>query len=142
MTLKSYSLVNVATSADGELIKSHNGVEVEYQEDRWKFSEAATGEVTRARSDGRLGTITIKNPQTSMDNSKLDDLIAEQDAIGVGAIPKTVSLQIKDNWGKSLHSMPQATLVKKPKADYSKDPTDRVWVFKGELTNHTVGGNN
>lgn len=142
MTLKSYSPKNVTVSGDSETIVSWESVGVEYDEDRWKFQEAATGEVTRTRHEGKLGTITFVFPQTSNDNDVLNSLVAEQDATELGDIPPTISLLVKDNWGNSLHSMPQATLLKKPKSDYESDPTDREWVFKGELENHTVGGNN
>ena len=141
MALKSYSPRNVTISGDSELLTSWQSATVEYDEDRWGFSEAATGEVTRTRHEGKLGTITIVLPQTSTDNEAVNTLTLEQDATEVGDIPPTIALTIKDNWGTSLHSIPEATLVKKPSCEFSMDPSDREWVFKGEIDNHTVGGN-
>jgi len=141
MALKSYSPKNVSISGDAELITSWQNVSVEYDEDRWGFTEATTGEVTRTRHEGKLGTISITLPQTTTDNEAMNSLVAEQDAVEVGAIPPTIALTIKDNWGNSIHVMPEATLVKKPSCEFSTDPNDREWVFKGELENHTVGGN-
>ena len=80
-------------------------------------------------------------PQTTTDNAILNKMTADQDETLSSMIPSTIAFLIKDNWGYSIHGMAEATLVKKPKAEYSKDPNDRIWVFKGELTNHKVQGN-
>lgn len=141
MTLKSYSPKNVTISGDASLITSWQSCTVEYQEDRWNFTEATTGEVTRSRHEGKLGTLTIVLPQTTTDNESVNSLVSEQDAVEVGIIPPTIALTVKDNWGRSIHSIPQATLVKKPSCEFSADPSDREWMFRGELDNHTVGGN-
>jgi len=141
MTLKSYSPKNVSVSGDAELIDTWNSVSVDYDNDRWGMSEATTGELTRTRHEGKLGTITLELPQTTTNNSTLNSMVAEQDAVSIGPIPGTISMTIKDNWGRSLHTIAKATLMKKPTCDFSNDPSDRSWVFKGELDNHKIGGN-
>lgn len=141
MTLKSYSPANMTISGDAQLITSWESVDVEYDDDRWKFSNAATGEVTRIRQESLLGTIRIVLPQTTTDNDSVNSLTTEQDSVGIGPVPPTIALNLKDNWGNSVHTISEATLIKKPKAEFSKDPKDREWVFKGELNNHKVGGN-
>ena len=141
MGLRSYSPKNVTVSGDAELITSWQSATVEYDEDRWGFTEATTGEVTRTRHEGKLGTITLVLPQTTTDNGAVNELTLEQDTVEIGAVTPTIALTINDNWGNSLHSIPEATLVKKPSCEFSADPSDREWIFKGELDNHTIGGN-
>lgn len=141
MTVKSYSPKNVVCTANASIIQAFNNVDVDLDEERWKFSAATTGQVTRTRNESRLGTITFTFPQTTSDNEVLDNMTTEHDSTTLGNPPAFVKIQIKDNWGKSLHTMPQATLVKKPKAEYGDDVTDREWQFKGEIIDHTVGGN-
>ena len=142
MVLKSYSPKNVICTNDEGPIQHWDELTVEYEEDRWDFSAAATGEATRTRNESKLGTITLKLPQTSTGNSELDHLTEAHDRVIVGPIPETTALTVKDQWGKSLHYMAEATLIKKPSCNYAKDPGDREWVFKGELTNHIVRGKN
>ena len=139
--LLSYSPKNAIAVIDAIPVPTWNSIEIDLSEDRWNFSAAATGEVTRARNESLLVTCTFTLPQTTAVNKKLSDLTAAQQAVDIGPKPDTFELQIKDLWGNSLHTITECTLTKPPKSTYSKDPDTRIWAFTGLIDKNVIGGN-
>lgn len=135
MTTKSYIPENVSVIIGAGIIQSWNEVTIEMAEDRWTFKAGTTGEVTRTKNANKLGTITLKIPQTSTDNAVLSALYL------AGA---QIPCLIKDNEGTSIHTMPAGTLVKMPNAIYGKESGEIEWQIKGDIPDamNILGGNN
>lgn len=143
MSSKNYAPGAVVVNINGTQLVSWNNVNADYNEDRWTPSSATTGETTQTRNESKLGTITITLPQTSADNKVLDNLLAEQNKVAADAgsttEPDFVNVSVTDLWGKNLHDSSEARMVKKPKAEYGKEPTDKEWAFVGDLDNAKNG---
>jgi len=140
MAVKSYSPKNAILTINGQIVKSWKTVKAEFDEDSWEF-EASTsnGELSRARIENDLGKFTITLPQVSSDNDIIDDL--EKAAAVSDDIPAFVEVQLKDNWGQSLHTMAEGTVSKRASGSYEKSVTDREWIITGELTSDLKGNN-
>lgn len=130
--VKTYDPDQVSVIVGGTIIRSWNKVAVAKDEDSWNFSAGTTGEVTRTRNLNKLGAITITLPQTSQDNAFLSAFHVS------GAL---LSCTVKDGSGRSLHVMPEGTVVRPANSDYAKESGEREWVVKGSIVEMTVGGN-
>lgn len=140
MAVKSYSPKNAILTINGQIAKSWKSVKAEFSEDSWEFDSAVSdGEVSRARIENDLGTFTVTLPQVSSDNDIIDDL--EKAAAASEDIPAFVEVQLKDNWGRSLHVMAEGTVSKRASGSYEKSVTDREWIITGELTSDLKGNN-
>ena len=134
MGVKTYDPLQVSIIIGGSIIKSWDQVVVSRDNDRWNFSEGTSGEVTRTRNAGRLGSIKLVLPQASADNAVLS-------AFEVAG--SLIACAVLDKGGSSVHVMPEGTVTRTPDAEYSKEAAQREWLVKGELIDpNTVGGNN
>jgi len=129
--LQSYSPKNVIITAGVFLITQWNKVTVKYDEPVWKFDVGCYGKIVRRKINNPLGTITIELPQTAAGNAYNSASATLTDAtLGIdGVIP----ILITDLWGGSLHVMTKGSIVQKPEVTYDKNPTNRVWIFRGEM---------
>ena len=130
--VKTYDPSQVSLIVGGSILKSWNKITVAKDEDSWNFSAGTQGEVTRTRNLNRLGTLTINLPQTSSDNGTLSAFAV------TGAL---LSCIVKDGSGRSLHVMPEGTVVKPASSGYGKEAEEREWAIKGSIVEMTVGGN-
>lgn len=130
--VKTYDPSQVSLIVGGTIIKSWNKIVVAKDEDSWSFSAGTSGEVTRTRNLNRLGAITVTLPQTSADNGMLSAFEVS------GAL---LSCIVKDGSGRSLHVMPEGTVVKPADSEYAKESGEREWAIKGSVVEMTVGGN-
>lgn len=130
--VKTYDPGQVSLIVGGTIIKSWNKIAVAKDEDDWSFSAGTTGEVTRVKNLNKLGTITITLPQTSQDNGFMSAFAV------TGALLACI---VKDGSGRSLHVMPEGTVVKPANSEYAKEPVEREWAIKGSVVEMTVGGN-
>jgi len=130
--VRTYDPTQVSLIVGGSIIKSWNRIAVAKEEDDWTFAAGTTGEVTRTRNANRLGTITVVLPQTSQDNGILSAF-----AVSGGLL----SCIVKDASGRSLHVMPEGTVVKPADSEYAKESGEREWAIKGSIVEMTVGGN-
>ena len=130
--VKTYDPSQVSLIVGGTIIKSWNQITVSKDEDDWTFSAGTSGEVTRTKNMNKLGGIVITCPQTSADNGFLSAFAVS------GAL---LSCIVKDGSGRSLHVMPEGTVVRPANSQYGKEPNDREWTIKGSIVEMTVGGN-
>jgi len=134
MGTKTYDPSLVSVIIGGSIIKSWEAVKAGRDNDKYKFTERTSREVTRTKNASLLGTITLTLPQASQDNATLSAFEV------AGAL---IPCMIMDKGGTSLHTMPEGTVVKMPDAEYGKDSGSREWTIKGELIEPSiVGGNN
>jgi hypothetical protein len=130
--VKTYDPSQVSVIVGGTILKSWNKIAVAKDEDDWSFSAGTSGEVTRTKNLNKLGTITITLPQTSRDNGVMSAFRVS------GAL---LSCIVKDGSGRSLHVMPEGTVVKPANSEYAKESGEREWTIKGSVVEMTVGGN-
>lgn len=130
--MKSYKPGQVSVVIGGTIVKNWNKVIVKREEDNWSFVAGTSGEITRTENQNKLGTIEISMPQASAENASLSAHYVSGSVIACAVMDKS---------GISLHAMPEGTVIKAPDAEYGKEPTERVWIVKGELPVHVIGGN-
>ena len=97
------------------------------------------GDVARARTNDRRGTVTFKLMQTSDTNALLSalrnaDLLAPNGA-GVGA------LEVRDLQGTTLLSAAEAWIKKMPQTAFDREIGAREWVIRCAVLEGVVGGN-
>lgn len=132
--VRTYDKSLVSVIIGGSIIKSWEKVKVTRDNDRWALSTGTSGEITRTKNIGIVGTITITLPQASQDNATLSAF-----EVSGSLIP----CMVLDKGGTSLHTMPEGTVMKIADAEYGTDTTDREWTIKGEIIEPSiVGGNN
>ena len=116
---------------DGSFIK------VSRDEDAYTKAVGADGQVSRAKSANRSGSITITLKQTSVSNDVLSGF-AQADEVGnAGLVP----VLIKDLLGTTLVSSAGTWIKKMADVDMGKELSDREWVLDCESINLVVGGN-
>jgi len=130
--MKTYSPKEVSIIVGTLIVSNFESVSVELDEDEWSFVAGADGELTRIENANKLGTATLVLKQSAESNDALSGL-----AVTGGTFPFVVA----DKSGKSLHVMPEATIAKRPMAEYGKEASDREWTIKGKLSIHNIGGN-
>lgn len=94
------------------------------------------GEVSRARSRNRAGSVEITLAQTSLTNDLLSQEQEVDELTGLGVYPLTV----KDLNGTTLVYAPEAWLKKPAEVEYGKEIGPRVWTFDTGSMDVFVGG--
>lgn len=131
--VKTYDPTKVSLIVGGSIIKSWNTITCVVDDPKFTFATGTTGEVTRTKNPIMMGTATIDLPQTSEDNAILS-------AFEVAG--NTIPIIVVDRNGVSIHTMPQATIIKPADAEYGKDSGSREWEIKGQWKEpFIVGGN-
>ncbi len=132
MATKTYSLKDITLIVGSTIVDNFTNISVTMDNDKVTFTEGCNGEVTRTKSGSKLGTIEITLPQTN-DANDMFSLYCNTNGL--------VPVEIKDNNGKSLHSMLQGAIVKMADAGYAIESGDRVWSIKGAIDVNHIGGN-
>lgn len=101
-------------------------VTVARQNDSFSSTAGADGEVARARSNDKRGTITLTVLQTSLTNRFLSTLLLLDENTGGGIVPVVV----RDRNGNTLHVASEAWVQKPADAAYSKEIESREWVLE------------
>lgn len=133
MATKTYSKEQVSVIVGGTIVKNFTSIKVTQAEDKWTLKEGSHGEVTRSKKSATIGSVMITLPQSNSNNG---DFSAYCDADAL------VEVEVKDNFGESLHMMPQGTFIKKPDATYEDEATDYEWTISGGIPLNHLGGNN
>jgi len=133
MGLKDYIPGEMSVVVGTAIVNDWESLDVEYDDDFWKFSQGSGGEITRTKNSSRLGTITVELPQTQEANLILSTAAEGND---------TINCSIVDINGNSVHVITKATVLRKPNSPYSKDESStREWKLKGSLDINVIGGN-
>jgi len=117
--------------ADGAFVK------VERANDAFTMKEGADGEVTRAKTSSRAGTITVTLIQGSSFNDYLSTLAQVDELTGNGTVP----VMVRDAKGTTLFASPAAWLRKMPETEFAKEVGIREWVFDCAILEYFIGGN-
>lgn len=114
-------------------------VTVERDEDGFSLYIGTDGSGTRARSNNRAGTITVRLAQSSATNDAYSAqyALAENGVPGAGVYPA----MLRDNSGRTLVQAQNAWIQKLPSSEFGREATEREWVFRTEKLEMLVGGN-
>lgn len=116
--------------ADGEFMT------VSYDDDIYKYTNGADGEVARVKSNKLMATITLRFLQTSASNDILSAyLIADIDANA----PQ--NFLIKDLNGETIMSSAKASIIKFPDFSFGTENSNREWQIKAPKLVGFLGGN-
>ncbi len=113
-------------------------VEIERDEDAYKKTVGAGGEVARTRSRNLSGKATFTLMGSSFCNDLLSAAAILDESLGSGVGP----ILIKDLNGTTLIHGANAWIQKVPKVPFGKELTDREWVIDIDAVEFLVGGNN
>lgn len=111
-------------------------VSVARQGDSFSSIAGADGEVARARSNDKRGTITLTLMQTSRTNAYLSGLVAVDEETGNGVVPVTV----RNAKGETLHFSAEAWIRKPSDAGYGKEIESREWTIDCALLQYLEAG--
>lgn len=117
--------------ADGEFIS------VERDEDTFTKVAGADGEVSRSKSNNKMGELTVTLLQTSASNAILSAFMLADELSNSGVIP----IFIKDALGTTTLFSAEGWVKKPPTVSYDKELTDREWTFDLSNVDIFVGGN-
>ncbi len=96
-------------------------------EDMYFTKVGADGGVARARNANKMGEFEFKLLQTSQVNDLLSTLLATDDLTNDGSV--VIPIAVTDGSGRSLAVATQCWIKSIPEATFSKEVSDRVWVF-------------
>jgi hypothetical protein len=116
--------------ADGSMIKC------ERNEDAFKTTVGADGQVVRNKSANRSGKITFTLLQSSQSNAVLSGIALADQATSAGIVP----IVIKDNNGTTLWTAAEAWVQKAPGGSFEKEAKEREWVFECADLEYFEGG--
>lgn len=116
--------------ADGEFMT------VVYDDDIFKYTNGADGEVARVKSKKLMATITLRFLQTSQSNDILSAFLIEDLALNVPQL-----FIAKDLNGNTILSSSQASIIKSADASYGTENANREWTIKAPKLLGFLGGN-
>lgn len=113
-------------------------IDLAFDENQYTKTVGADGEVSRAKSNNRSGTVTLTLKQTSSSNDQLSALYLADQNSNSGVVP----LMIKEiDTGRTLVFTQAAWIEKLPNVSYSKNVEDRQWTIAAGQLNVFIGGN-
>lgn len=110
-------------------------IEVEFEEDDFKKTVGALGDVTRSRMLNRSAKITVTLMDASESNEQLMLLAVEDRTKGGGYKP----FLMKDRSSTTEVRATQTWVMKIPKVGRAKESGTTVWVFECAFAEITVG---
>ena len=140
MALKTYNCKDVSVIVGARVLTGFaedSKVVLARTSDAFTSVVGTDGEVTRAKSNDKRGTITISLMQSSDDNDFLSALANADELSGAGV----TNVLVKDNSGRALHSAPEAWVQKQPDCEYNREAGSREWILECAQLNNTIGGN-
>jgi hypothetical protein len=112
-------------------------VSVARDADSWAKHVGADGEVSRAKSNNRTGTLKLTLAQTSNSNAILSGLVAADELTGDGVVP----ILIKDGSGTSLYFAGEGWVKKPADAEFGNEIGNREWTIDLAVVEMATLGN-
>lgn len=112
-------------------------VVVERDEDAYSKHSGTDGDVSRAKTNNKTGTMTLTLAQTSLSNDILDAIRLADELSNSGVVP----VMMKDGSGNTLLFAAEAWVRKMPSSEYGNEITDREWVLDLAKLDGKIGGN-
>lgn len=124
--------VIISGFADGDFITAA------YDDDRFVKHVGADGEVSRAKTASKSGTIEIVLSQTSKANDELNAIFGLASMAG---IDPAVPVAVADLSGRSLVAASNAWLKTAPEMVFGKEVGERTWILDCADMTFSHGGN-
>ena len=143
MPVHTFDPANVIVSIGGTPISGladGTFVMVSRDEDAFSKVSGADGEVSRAKSNNRSGSLTLTLLQTSMSNDILSAIAALDEISNTGVVPVFVKEMGATKPLTTLFAC-EGWIKKMPDASYGKEIENREWVFDLATVNMFEGGN-
>lgn len=112
-------------------------VEVDRLEDAWALTVGVDGEGTRAKSNNKAGTITLRLAASSDSNAVLGGFAIADEVSNAGLVP----VLIKDKSGQDIVVASQAYVKKMPTREFARENTTNEWVMETDNLVMSLGGN-
>mgnify|MGYP000032262258 CR=1 FL=1 len=138
MAVKTYDPKSVVVTVGGYPISGFADgtfITVERSSDAFTKVVGADGEVSRAKSADRSGSVTFTLMQTSNSNAVLSAFAIADENTGAGVVP----ILIKE--GNSIVFAAEGWVRKLPNAEWGKEVGNREWVFDCAVIQMEHGGN-
>jgi len=110
---------------------------VSRDEDIFSKVSGADGEVSRAKSNNRSGSLTLTLMQTSMSNDVLSAIAVLDEISNTGIVP----VFVKEIGTSTILMAGEGWVKKMPDVSYSKEIENREWVLDLAIVNMFEGGN-
>lgn len=126
---RQYDPINVIANVDGRDVSGYatgTFVEAERAVDAFTTVSGSDGEVTRVKSQNRIGTIKFTLQQSSPLNDYFASLAAADELSNSGVVPVLVT----DKNGSTLIQAAKAWVKKKPNATFADAAENREWIFE------------
>ena len=140
MTVKTYDPKQVQIIIGGQTISGFADgefINVERDEDMFTKVSGADGEVSRAKSNNKMGTMTLTLLGTSASNDILSAFAVADELSNSGIVP----IICKDSLGTSTLFAGEGWVKKMPAYTASKEISTRAWVFDLAEVEIFIGGN-
>ena len=140
MAVHTYDPANVIVSIGGTPMSGFADgtfVMVSRDEDAFSKVSGADGEVSRAKSNNRSGSLTLTLMQTSMSNDILSAIALLDEVSNTGIVP----VLVKEIGTDTILMSGEGWIKKIPDASYGKEVENREWVLDLATVNMFEGGN-
>lgn len=140
MTVRTYDPKAVHIIIGGvQMIGFADGVFVNAERDEDAFSKVtgADGEVSRAKSNNKSGSLTLTLKSTSPSNDILSGFAILDELSNSGVI----NVIIKDSLGTTNLFAGEGWVRKSPPVEYAKEISNREWILDMASMDYFVGGN-
>lgn len=137
--MKTYDPAQVVVTFLGNILTGFGPdtfITAERESDAFTDEVGADGEVARARSKDKRGTVTLTLLQTSMSNDVLSAAAAADELGGLGAGP----LLVKDLNGATLVAAESAWVQKVANVEFGAELGTREWMLRCADVSVLVGG--
>lgn len=113
-------------------------IEVERAVDAFTTVVGSDGEITRVKSQNRMGTIKCTIQQSSPSNDFFSALANQDEQTSNAAVP----ILLKDANGTTLVQVKKGWVKKKSNATFADAAENREWTFETGNLDFTIGGEN
>lgn len=139
----SYDPAQVICTVGGVLLSGFSdgdSIVARRSEDMYFTRVGTDGGVARARNSNKMGEFEFRLLQTSSVNDLLSALLATDDLSNDGTV--VVPISVLDGSGTSLCAATQCWIKSIPEATFSKEVSERIWVFSAADLKIFHGGGN
>lgn len=125
MTVQTYSPSDVIITFGGYVLENWDTVSVKRTTPSFKIIKGIRGKNTRVRSQNTSAEVTLTIPITSIGNTVLGEIVAQDELNGTGRLIMT----IKDVQGFEVFSTAEAFVEKPADKEYGAEMSSRAWTI-------------
>ncbi len=139
MSVQTYDPKDLAVTVDGRILTGlgEEMIAAERLNPQVESVAGAQGDVARAMTNDKRGSVTIQVLATSPANLILSDIVNDD---GVNGSNRIFPLLVKDNRGSDVLGAEDAWIENPPRTVYSKTIEMREWVIQCAQLDMVIGG--